>query len=330
MNKTTMSSQSADRSCCRVVEDGSNLRAGPESGEPLLVGSSVAIRRLRTQIERIAPHFRCVLIRGERGTGKELVARMLHANAKPDGTFLLLDSETIEARRQAQCAIGRYLKGAEPGTLFLDCVDRLSLSAQDWLLEMLGWDESARLSKKDQPGIEMRVIASTVEDLRALASAGRFRQALYYRLSTVEIALPPLRARIEDVPLLAGHFLDRFARLHGKSVLGVAEEAMSQLQKQRWPRNVRELSEVIEDGVLRCDANFVEMHHLVFAEERGAKESAPDAGVSVRLEDVVERHVLGVLKGCGGNKLRAAEMLGISRSTLYRMLESGGSAAVVR
>jgi DNA-binding NtrC family response regulator len=163
-----------------------------------------------------------------------------------------------------------------------------------------------------------------------LASAGRFRHALYQRLVTVEIALPPLRERMEDIPELARHLVERVARLHGRSMLGIAEEAMMQLQKHCWPGNVRELCDVIQGGVVRSNSDFIEARHLVFARSTGTERLAADMDASVRLEDVVERHVLGVLKECGGNKLRAAEMLGISRSTLYRMLEAGGSEAVLR
>jgi DNA-binding NtrC family response regulator len=283
------------------------------------------------QIERIALHFRSVLIRGDRGTGKKLVARMLHAKrGDVAGTFLPLNAEAIEACRQARGAFGRCLEGAGQTTLFLDGVDEFSFLAQDWLLETLVCGKSIRGPKKT-PGIEMRVIASTTQDLRALASAGRFRPALYRWMAAVEIAVPPLRERIEDIPELATHFLVRFARLHGKRVYGIADEAMSELLKHRWPGNVRELRNVIRDGVFRCNADFIEPHHLVFAQAPEVERFTPDVGAeSVRLDDVVMWHVLGVLKGCGGNKLRAAEMLGISRSTLYRMLEAGGSEAVLR
>ena len=331
MNKTTMSSLSAEPSYRSVAVEGNNLQTAPESGELSLVGSSAAIRRVRTQIERIAPHFRCALIRGDRGTGKKLVARLLHAKRGMGGdTFLLLDAEIIEACRRGNAAVGRYPEGAEQGTLFLDDVDRLSLPAQDWLVEMLRWKDAPRRSKNTQPGVEMRVIASTTEDLRPLASAGRFRHALYQRLVTVEIALPPLRERMEDIPELARHLVERVARLHGRSMLGIAEESMMQLQKHCWPGNVRELCDVIQGGVVRSNSGFIEARHLVFARSTGTERLSADMDASVRLEDVVERHVFGVLKECGGNKLRAAEMLGISRSTLYRMLEAGGSEAVLR
>lgn len=282
------------------------------------------------QIERIAPHFRSVLIRGDRGTRKEHVARMLHARrGDAAGTFQLLDAETIEASRDAGDGFGWYLEGTGQATLYLDGVDGLSLQAQDWLLETLVWEKSLRRLQKGA-GIELRVIASTTQDLRALVSTGRFRQALYQWIATVEIDVPPLRERIEDIPELARYFLDRFARLHGKGVRGIRGDAMLELQKHGWPGDVRELCDVIQDGVLSCNAEFMELHHLVIAKAAGAEQPATDIGASVRLEDVVARHVLGVLKACGGNKLRAAEMLGISRSTLYRMLEAGGSAAVLR
>src|ERR1700751_1195699 len=144
MNRTTMSSLSAEPSYPSVAVEGSSLQTAPDSGE-LLMGSSEAIRRLGMQIERIAPYFRCVLIRGERGTGKELAARMLHAKGGGGaGRFLQFDAGTIAASRDAGDGFGRYLEGTRQATLYLDGVDGVSLQAQDWLLETLVWEKSLR------------------------------------------------------------------------------------------------------------------------------------------------------------------------------------------
>ena len=300
-----------------------------ELGELELVGHSAAIKRLRVQVQRIAPHFRSVLARGERGTGKKLVARMLHtARGVAGETFLLRTAVAVEDCLRAEDPVSRFFEGAEKATLFLDGVDGLSLPAQDWLLRTLGWEDSALSSKRNLPGIDMRVIASTTDDLRTLAAAGRFRQELYQRLATVEIAVPPLRERMEDIPELAEYFMVRFGRLRGRNVPEIAPEAMLRLQEHHWPENVRELSSVIRDAVLRSDGVLLREDNLTVLTR--PSDEQPNGGASVRLQDVVERHVFDVLKGCGGNKLRAAEMLGISRSTLYRLLETGSSAAALR
>lgn len=314
--------------CLPVGAPETALNSLAEHNEPELVGGSTAMKRLRMQVQRIAPHFRSVLIHGERGSGKELVARLLHAARGHAGEpFLHRDATAVEGCLRADIPIGTFANGAK-GTVFLDGVERLSLPAQDWLLRMMSWPESAmsHLSR-----IEMRVIASSTDDLRTLVAAGRFRQALYQRLATVEITVPPLRNRTGDIPELTGYFLDRFAQLYRRSAHAITPEAIRRLQEHRWPGNVGELSEVIRNAVLLSAGDLLREEDLTMLEwpfeGDGPKASADP---SLRLQDVVERHVLGVLKSCGGNKLRAAELLGISRSTLYRMLESGSSTAALR
>ena len=177
----------------------------------------------------------------------------------------------------------------------------------------------------------LRIIASTEEDLRILVSTGRFNQELYQRLATVDISLPPLRERMEDLPELTRYFLEGFAQLYGRVVCKITDEAMERMLKYLWPENVRELESVLRNGVLRSESEVLGPHDLPpFAEAGQPEQSTTGASKSVRLQDVVEEHVLRVLKNCGGNKLRASEMLGISRSTLYRMLDAGVSADTLR
>jgi DNA-binding NtrC family response regulator len=332
MNGAAMTTSCADPSCPSVGASETALNPLAELGELELVGHSAALRRLRVQVQRIAPHFRSVLIRGERGTGKELVARTLHAAGGHVGEpFLLRDATKVEGYLRTEAAVGTLAEGTQKGTLFLDGVERLSLPAQDWLLRILGWEEPPLSARSHLSRIEMRVIASTTDDLRTLAAAGRFRQALYQRFATVEIVVPPLRERAEDIPELARYFLDRFRRLYGSGAREIASDTMRRLQEHRWPGNGSELSEVIRDGVLRSNGDLLrEADVTMLAQPLEGESPEATADVSIRLQDVVERHVLGVLKDCGGNKLRAADMLGISRSTLYRMLESGSSAAALR
>jgi DNA-binding NtrC family response regulator len=230
----------------------------------------------------------------------------------------------------------RLMKGSVRGTLFLDGINELRLDAQGRLLRMLTQYESVQsrvdASQKDGlPRVDLRIIASTREDLKILVSTGRFRQELYQRLATVEITLPPLRERMEDLPELARCFLERFAPLYGTRVREIADEAMERLLDYRWPGNVCELEGVLRNGVLQCEGKVLESHHLPLVEEASEPQQlTTGASRSARLQDVVEEHVLRVLKDCGGNKLRAAEVLGISRSTLYRMLDAGASANTFR
>jgi DNA-binding NtrC family response regulator len=332
MNRAAMPTPYADLSSHGARTSETAVNPPAKRGELELVGHSAAIKRLRVQVQRIAPHFRSVLVRGERGSGKELVARMLHnARGVAGEPFLLRDAAAVEGWFRTEDRFGGFAEGTHKTTLFLDGVDRLSLPAQDWLLRMLGWQDSVLCSRRNLPGIEMRVIASTTDDLRTLAAAGRFRQELCRRLATVEIAVPPLRERMEDLSELAEYFLHRFGRLQGRNVPEIAAEAMLCLQEHHWPGNIRELSGVIRDAVLRSDGVLLREEDLTVLTRPGEVERVlTSRSASVRLQDVVERHVLDVLKGCGGNKLRAAELLGISRSTLYRMLETGSSAIAPR
>ena len=216
-------------------------------------------------------------------------------------------------------------------TLFLDRLTDMPLAVQGRLLRVLTQHELTQSRVSAPQRMELRIIGSTEEDVKILVSTGRFRQELYQRLATVDIALPPLREHMEDLPELARHFLQRFAQLYGKSLREIADEAMERMQKYLWPGNVGQLESVLRNGVLRSEGEVLGAHHLpLIAEASQPEQSMAGVGKSVRLQDVVEQHVLGVLKNCGGNKLRASEMLGISRSTLYRMLDAGVSTDTLR
>jgi DNA-binding NtrC family response regulator len=297
-------------------------------GEPAIIGSSAAMKHLRLQVQRIGPHFRTVLISGEAGTEKELVARALHGlSPTVEGPLVTGHAAKLE-EALAECEA--RTTATFRATLFLDAVNELPLEMQDRLLPWLKKYESAQKLDGSRR-TDSRLIASTSEDLRVLVSTGRFRQEVYRRLAEVEIVVPPLRERMEDLPELASCFLGRIALQHGRVIHEIADEATERMQGYDWLGNTDELESVLREGVLKCAGAVLECRHLpVLGGPRDQERSTAGAGGSVRLQDVVDRHVLRVLKDCGGNKLRAAEVLGISRSTLYRMLDARAPAVLSR
>jgi DNA-binding NtrC family response regulator len=209
------------------------------------------------------------------------------------------------------------VKTALGGTLFLDGISEMPMEAQAHLLRVLRRQDGSQAGLAAGQKLDVRMIASTREDLRVLASAGRFLQELYQQLAMVEIALLPLHERREDIPQLSVRLVERWMSRFNKRIEEIAEKAMRRLEDHSWPGNISELESALRHGVLHCEGTVLEAGDLpVFVET--------SAGVpeTVRLHDVVEQHVLRVLKNCAGNKLRTAELLGISRSTLYRMLEA--------
>jgi DNA-binding NtrC family response regulator len=315
-----------------------NSDIGP-TGEPAaplspqrgpLLGDSPAMRRLRSQIQRVAPYFRTALVRGETGTGKELVARAIHQlSPGADGPFVpcpiatLADSlapndpPTISGLTPAGTAL---LESAQGGTLYLDEIGELPYPLQAGLLRFLKAFEDRRIETRRW---ELRIIASTHRDLRTLSAIGQFRPDLYTRLSVIEIAVPSLRQRTEDIPALAAQLLRRIARKSGDDVKFLAPETLTRLQRHPWPGNLHELRKVLVRAAARTGSTLLEPRHLIALTEPQAGAAAAPLPVKIeRLQDVIQQHVLSVLTRCAGNKLRAAELLGISRSTLYRMLDT--------
>jgi DNA-binding NtrC family response regulator len=332
MERETMSLSGSASSCFASLPHKSLAAPSVKRDEFGIIGNSAAARRLRLQVRRIGPHFRTVLIRGEAGTEKELIARALHGISQCAGApFVVCPAAAFDdALSNANVSagsdddLGRMMRMSPRGTLFLDEIGEMSLVAQGRLLHLLERHDAAQNRLDVSQRMDLRMIVSTCEDLRVLVSTGHFRQELHQRLATVEITVPPLSERMEDIPELVRYSLERFGLLYGKSVPEVAEDAMERMRRYHWPGNVRELEGVLRNGVLQTEGGPVGLNHLSMpGEQHRTKQSATGASRSVRLQDVVEQHVLCVLKDCGGNKLRAAEALGISRSTLYRMLDAG-------
>lgn len=296
-----------------------------------LLGDGVAVRQLRSQIERIAPYIRCGLIRGEIGAGKLAVAQAIHAlSSRAAGPFLACD-----ASRAVSCttpdganwthspaSATEMAKAASEGTLYLAGVAELSIEDQAGLMRFL------RACDDRQPGSSTRIVAGTRRDLRSLVALGQFRNDLYERLSAVEILVPPLRHRAEDIGALADALLCRMADQFAAVPTKISPAAVLYLQQQPWPQNLRDLQRSLQQAAARASGATIEGRHLESLMDMNVAQGGPTR--LERLEAVVERHVMEVLSHCGGNKLRAAEVLGISRSTLYRMLGSMPDAKPAR
>ena len=304
---------------------------------PKVVADSPAMKSVLNLVERIGPADANVLITGENGTGKEVITRVLHsissrrskplislnAGALAEGVF---ESELFGHVRGAftdakSDRVGRF-ELADGGTLFLDEIGNVPLNLQAKLLRVLETGEFERVGSSKTQKVNVRLLSATNADLHAEVAQGRFRQDLLFRLNTVEIRLPPLRDRIEDIPILAEHFLKLHRERYRRPIMGFTPEALDALRQHLWPGNVRELDHVIERAVLMSPGNIVTAFDL-------ALEATPDARLSARLEEMsledAERLLIKkALARFEGNANRAAEALGLSRSALYRRLQKYG------
>jgi DNA-binding NtrC family response regulator len=324
--------------------DGALLEASQFEG---LVGRSPLMMEVFTRIRRVAPHYRTVLVSGATGTGKELVARALHRHSPvASGQFgvcncsaiveTLFESELFGHVRGAFTGAGADKIGlfeyANNGTVFLDEIGDMPPATQAKLLRVLQNQEIQRVGSPVVRKVNVRVVAATHRDLRAMAAGKTFREDLYYRLSMIEIKLPRLADRREDIPLLLKHLLGRFSEQYGRPFRGLTPRAQAILACHSWPGNVRELENVIGSACMLTGREVIDVSDL---EERLRRPSSGDAWADeelLSLEDLQRRHVRRVLERVEGNKVRAAEILGISRATLYRLLsdqptdtESGSS-----
>lgn len=221
--------------------------------------------------------------------------------------------------------MARLLSRHQGGTLFFSDINEMPFDTQDELIDVLRRHEWARDGLAAPQKMSTRIIASTKQDLRGLTASGRFRQELCQRITMIQIALPPLRNRMEDVPLLATHLLGRFAQKYRKN-LTITKEAMELLKSHGWPGNIQESEQVLDDAASRSEGGVLDAGEIdlsaTSSEAHQELAFVESSGSATRLQYVVHQHVLHMLNSCAGNKLRAAELLGISRSTLYRMLNS--------
>lgn len=277
-----------------------------------LLGPSTAMSQLWAQLRRLAPHARTVLLTGSPDCGQEAAARLLlDLSPAPQRTFLTLRNEEAEAKLARPSSLQTL---AQDAFLFFPEVERLSTEAQQGLLRLLRLRRSRLLS----------VVAACPDDLRSLVGMGRFSPELAEALGTVRVALPSLSERLEDLPMLLNQLVPLRAQTLGKLVPSLSEDLLRAAMQHAWHGNMRELSDVVDD-LLRHPADKQALSALDLQRALRAvltpKPSAPTTRM-VKLDTVVQEHICSVLRGCRGNKLRAAEVLGISRSTLYRMLDA--------
>jgi DNA-binding NtrC family response regulator len=331
--RTQIDLRQALRQASRLEAENRILRA---ESRPTFLANAPAMQPVLELIGRIGPSDANVLITGEHGTGKEVVARTLHAmstrSLKPMVTVNagglsegIFESELFGHVKGAftdarSDRVGRF-ELAEGSTLFLDEIANVPLNLQAKLLRVLETGEMERVGSSTTRRVDVRVLAATNADVDAEAAAGRFRQDLLFRLNTIEVRIPPLRERREDIDLLAHHFLRGYSQRYRKNLSGFDPAAVKALHDHPWPGNVRELDHAVERGVLLSEGTFVRAGDL------GLRQQASSA--SARLEDMsldeVERHLIQrTLARHDGNVSQAAKTLGLSRSAMYRRLEKHG------
>lgn len=305
-----------------------------------IIGRSPAMVRLLDTTAKAATSDATVLITGESGTGKEMIAGAIHFNSpRKDGPFIkmncaavsegLLESELFGHEKGAFTGALRRREGsfrqAHRGSLFLDEVSEMSLAMQVKLLRVLQEKEFVRVGGEELIRVDVRIIAATNKDLSGLVREGRFREDLYYRLNVINLSVPPLRERREDIPMLAEHFLKMFTEKNAKQVKGFTPQAMDRLIRHTWPGNVREMMNTIESAVVLCSSSYLREEDIPVFRELATDSLSPREQSSDLSLDMVERStILTTLESVGGNKSEAARKLGITRATLHKKLKKYG------
>ncbi len=302
-----------------------------------LIGSSLPMQEIYGILERVSPTDVTVLLEGETGTGKELAARAIHRHSKraQNGFIVfdcgavapnLIESELFGHEKGAFTDAVRLRQGvfelADNGTIFLDEIGELSLDLQPKLLRALDQRETKRVGSDKPVVFNARVIAATNKDLEKEVKAGRFREDLFYRLSVVRVAMPPLRKRKEDIETIASHLLSGISKEIGKKITGLSPEAGTALTAYSWPGNVRELRNVLGRAAALCSGDRIEARDLFLMQK---KKTATIDGLSGKtLEEIEKAAIQATLKSVGNNKTEAARTLGIAYSTLYEKMKKYG------
>jgi DNA-binding NtrC family response regulator len=317
----------------RLEAENRLLRA--DKGAPLIVAESTGMKRVMEVVARVGPADANVLITGENGTGKGMVAKALHAvsDRAPKSMVTVNAGGLSESIFESELfghvkgaftdarsdRVGRF-ELADGGTLFLDEIANISLSQQAKLLRVLETGELERVGSSRTRRVDTRVISATNADLDEEVGAGRFRQDLLFRLNAIEVRVPPLRERREDIPLLAAEFLEQRARRYRKPITGFDAAAIQKLLDHGWPGNVRELEHAVERGVLMAEGELIRATDLAM---QSAKDGAPQVE-NMSLEEVEFWLIKKAMAKFDGNVSKAAEALGLSRSAMYRRLQRLG------
>jgi len=302
----------------------------------VLVGRSEPMNEVMRLIRKAAPMDSTVLITGETGVGKEVVARAVHRfSRRSDKPFVTVDCGTL-VETLFESELFGHVKGAfsgaventigkielaDGGTLFLDEIANITINMQARLLRVVQEREISRVGSTGKKTVNVRIIAATNRDLQQAVREGKFREDLYYRLNVIQIPIPPLRKRADDIPALAAFYLKKLAAEKGKRVAAISEEAMKFMKGYAWPGNVRELINALEFAVVTCETEAIGLPDLPYAAEDAAPAIEGDGGALARLEQV---EIIKALEQFQGNKTRAAEYLGINRKTLREKMQKYG------
>ena len=334
------------RDRARLESENEYLRREVASGRTSsnIIGESAALGSVLDRVAKVARTDSTVFIQGESGTGKELVARAIHDQSdRRDGPFIkvncgalsetLLESEIFGHEKGSftgavKRKIGRF-ELANGGTLFLDEIGDVSAGLQLKLLRVLQEREFERVGGEQTIRVDVRVVSATHQDLQALVAEGRFREDLYYRLHIVPIELPPLRDRVDDVPLLATAFLDKLRARTRSSVAGLSDAALSCLRRYHWPGNVRELQNVIEQALVFAEGDLIDVADLpraIRGEDGGGRPMVTLGGRSLPelLKEIERDLIVKAYDEAGGVKTETARLLGIKTSALYYKLKAYG------
>ena len=300
-----------------------------------IVSRSPLMLEVFEKIRRVAQHFRTALITGDTGTGKELVARALHRLGPAAKNRFVACNCSALVESLVESELFGYLKGAftganqdrlglfesaDGGTLFLDEIGEMSLATQAKLLRILQDHQVRRVGAVLPRKVNLRVIAATNRNLRTMVQEGTFREDLYYRLALVEISLPRLEDRREDLPLLQRHFIEKFAVEYNRQIKGLTRRAQRLLSTYSWPGNIRELENVIGNACMMADGTFIDINDLPQRLRKSQRSHPPSDEELFSLEEAQRRHIVRVLERVGGNKLKAAKILGVGRNTIYKAL----------
>jgi DNA-binding NtrC family response regulator len=300
-----------------------------------IIGKSQPIRDVFALIDKVAKTDANVLILGENGTGKELIARAIHQRSlRKDNSFVsvdmgaitetLFESELFGHKKGAftdarEDRPGRF-ELANGGTLFLDEIGNLSMALQSKLLSALQSRQVTRVGANQALPVDIRLICATNMPLQKMVQEGTFRQDLLYRINTVEIHVPPLSDRVEDIPLLANHYLNYYAKKYHKSVNTISPEAVDKLKRYAWPGNIRELQHSIERAVIMTDSASLQETDFILSRSL----STNQASNTLNLDEVEKSAIAKALQMHGGNISKAADELGLTRASLYRRMEKYG------